>query len=262
MPGLCRFGWEFSSRWLVQSVVGARECDGDGEQRESRTTGVVGLRRLAADLNGEEEKSHVNRSSGGGGGFFDSSVMENDSGRERIRFLAIFSSRAFWSSIMLMRGGGALYFLVDRHGRTNLRFSIRPFFRRCIYWLSWKKKAVLNSHHWRRGVFFSLLLSFVGWCNSVRFIFKSLTESSFFFLLVFAIASLVCLFVLPHTANDEWICTCEVTNLASNWIMPGSLWNCWHLPSRTKTKDLFINLRFNYFTVFTVGMEPFLCRFN
>ena len=37
----------------------------------------------------------------------------------------------------------------------------------------------------------------------------------------------------------------------------GSLWIYWHLPSPTKTKDLFINLKFNYFKVFTVGVQSF-----
>ena len=35
----------------------------------------------------------------------------------------------------------------------------------------------------------------------------------------------------------------------------GPLWNYWHPHSRTKTKGLFINFRFNYFKVFTVGVE-------
>ena len=41
----------------------------------------------------------------------------------------------------------------------------------------------------------------------------------------------------------------------------GSLWNYWHLPSRTKTKDSFINLRFNSFKVFIVGVQSFFRLF-
>ena len=41
-----------------------------------------------------------------------------------------------------------------------------------------------------------------------------------------------------------------------------SLWRYWHLPSWTKTTVFFINLRFNYFKVFTVGVESFFRPFQ
>ena len=41
-----------------------------------------------------------------------------------------------------------------------------------------------------------------------------------------------------------------------------SLWNNWHPSSRTKTKDLFINLRSNCFMVFPVRVESFLRPFE
>ena len=40
-------------------------------------------------------------------------------------------------------------------------------------------------------------------------------------------------------------------------IIRWSLSNYWHFLSRTKTKDLFIPLRFSYFKIFTVGVESF-----
>ena len=38
--------------------------------------------------------------------------------------------------------------------------------------------------------------------------------------------------------------------------------NHWHFPFRTKTKDLFITMRFSYFKVFTVEVESFLRPFQ
>ena len=49
---------------------------------------------------------------------------------------------------------------------------------------------------------------------------------------------------------------------SSHWIIRGSLSKHWHPPSRTKTKDLFINLRFKYVRVFTVGVEFFFRPFE
>ena len=55
----------------------------------------------------------------------------------------------------------------------------------------------------------------------------------------------------------------RITNNIRNQVSkPGTLWNYWHPPPRTKTKDLFINLRSNYFKVFTVGIESFLRPFQ
>ena len=42
----------------------------------------------------------------------------------------------------------------------------------------------------------------------------------------------------------------------------GSLWNYWRTPSRTKTKDSFIDLSFNYFEVFTVEIQFFFWPFE
>ena len=55
----------------------------------------------------------------------------------------------------------------------------------------------------------------------------------------------------------------KATKDGRSWVdIRGSLWNHWHPPSRTKTKDLSINLRFNYFKVFTVEVESFFRPFK
>ena len=46
-------------------------------------------------------------------------------------------------------------------------------------------------------------------------------------------------------------------NICEFLELRGSHWNYWHPPSRTTTKDVFINLRFSDFKMFTVGVESF-----
>ena len=83
--------------------------------------------------------------------------------------------------------------------------------------------------------------------------------------------------VRPTVQNAPWIRSCEIMQFISDCrvspfaqtslqVVPnrirGSLRSYWHIPFRTKTKDLFITLRFNYLKVFIVRVPSLLDRFN